>query len=67
MTAMDFENPVVWLVGGLIVIALIIVFIAPRFSTEARLERRRRKSNAPIVNKSQRRTVRFNARTKGKK
>lgn len=67
MTAMDFENPVVWLVGGLILGALVIVFVAPRFSTEARLERRRRKSNAPIVNKSQRRTVRFNARTKGKK
>ena len=67
MTVMDFENPVVWLVGGLIVVALVIIFVAPRFSTEARLERRRRKSNAPIVNKSQRRTVRFNARTKGKK
>ena len=67
MTAMDWENPVVWLVGGLIVVALIIVFVAPRFSAEARMERRRRKSNAPIVNKSQRRTVRFNARTKNKK
>jgi len=67
MTAMDFDNPVVWLVGGLILGAVVIVFVAPRFSTEARLERRRRKNNAPIVNKSQRRTVRFNARTKGKK
>jgi uncharacterized membrane-anchored protein YhcB (DUF1043 family) len=67
MTAMDWENPVVWLVGGLILGALVIVFVAPRFSSEARMERRRRKSNAPIVNKSQRRTVRFNARTKDKK
>lgn len=67
MTAMDWENPVIWLVGGLIVVALIVGFVAPRFSTAARLERRRRKSNAPIVNKSQRRTVRFNARTKDKK
>jgi hypothetical protein len=67
MTAMDFENPVVWLVGGLILGALVIVFVAPRFSAEARLERRRRRSNARIVNKSQRRTVRFNARTKGRK
>lgn len=67
MTAMDWENPVVWLVGGLIVLALIVVFVAPRFTAEARLERRRRKSNAPIVNKTQRRTVRFNARTKNKK
>ena len=66
MTAMDWENPVVWLVGGLIDIALIIVFVAPRFSAKARMERRRRKSNAPIVNKSQRRTVRFNARTRNK-
>ena len=67
MTAMDWENPVIWLVGALIVIALIIVFVAPRFSAEARMERRRRKSNAPIVSKSQRRTVRFNARTKNRK
>jgi hypothetical protein len=67
MRAMDFQNPVVWIVVGLIVIAGVIVFLAPRFSAEARLERRRRKSNARIVSKSQRSTVKFSVHTKDRK
>jgi hypothetical protein len=64
---MDFQNPVVWIVIGLIVLGIIVAIIAPRFSSEARLERRRRKSNARIVSKSQRSTVKFSVRTKDKK
>ena len=67
MKAMDFENPVVWMVAGVVALAIIILFIAPRFSTRARLERRRRKSNAPIVSKSNRPTVKFSVRTKDSK
>jgi len=61
---MDFENPVVWIVLGLIVLGIVVTIIAPRFSTEARLERRRRKNNARVVNKSRRPTVKFSVRTK---
>jgi hypothetical protein len=64
---MDFHNPIVWIVGGLIVAGVVIVFIAPRFSAEARLERRRRKSNARIVSKEKRPTVKFSVRTSHKK
>jgi uncharacterized membrane protein len=66
MFAMDFENPMMWVVG-LIVVAVSIAIIAPRFSAQARLERRRRKSNARIVSKSDRPTVKFSVRTKNKK
>ena len=61
---MDFENPIVWIGGGVVALTVIVLFVAPRFSTEARLERRRRKSNARIVSKSDRPTVKFSVRTK---
>ena len=64
---MDFENPVVWIVAAVAAVTVIILFVAPRFSTEARLERRRRKSNARIVSKSDRPTVKFSVRTKDSK
>jgi hypothetical protein len=67
MEAMDFENPIVWIVGAVIAVTVIVVFVAPRFSTEARLERRRRKSNARIVSKSNRPTVKFSVKTKESK
>ncbi len=67
MMAMDFQNPIVWGVGGVVLIAIILLFVVPHFTTAARLERRRRKSNARIVNKSDRRTVRFSVRTKDSK
>ena len=67
MTVMDFQNPIVWIVGGLVVIAIVLLFVAPRLSREARLERRRRKSNARIVSKTQRPTVKFSVHTKDKK
>ena len=64
MKAMDFENPIVWIVGAVVAAMIVILFVAPRFSSEARLERRRRKSNARIVSKSDRPTVKFSVRTK---
>ena len=67
MMAMDFQNPVVWVIAGIALCIIIVLFVAPRFSAEARLERRRRKSNARIVSKSDRRTVKFSVRTKDSK
>ena len=67
MAVMDFQNPIVWIVGGLVLVAVILLFVAPRLSKEARLERRRRKSNARIISKSQRPTVKFSVQTKDKK
>ena len=64
---MSFENPLGWMVGGLILFVIIVVVVAPRFSAEARLERRRRKSNARIVSKSGKPTVKFSVHTKNKK
>jgi hypothetical protein len=66
MLAVDFNNPVIWLVGGLVVLGIVIVCVAPRLSTKARLERRRRKSNARVVSKSNRPSVKLTARTKEK-
>ena len=43
---------------------LIVGAIASYFSPEAKAGRRRRKSNAPIVNKSGRPTVKLSARAK---
>jgi len=63
----DFDNPAVWLIGGLILLGIIAAWIVPRFSSEARLERRRRKSNARIVSKSSKPMVKFSVRTKNKK
>jgi hypothetical protein len=63
---MSFENPLLWIVGGLILFVIIVV-VAPRLSSEARLERRRRKSNTRIVSKSGKPTVKFSVHTKDKK
>ena len=63
---MDFENPIVWATGGLIALVA-IVFLTSYFSAEVRLERRRRKSNARIVNTTNRPTVQFTVRTKDSK
>ena len=67
MAAMDFENPIVWILGGLALVVIVVLFVAPRLSKEARLERRRRKSNARVVSKSRQPSVRFSVRTKDKK
>ena len=67
INCMNFENPLAWMIGGLILLVILVAVVVPRFSNEARLERRRRKSNARIVNKTGKPTVKFSVRTKGKK
>ena len=64
---MNFENPLMWIVGSLMLFLILVVIIAPRFSNEARLERRRRKNNARIVSRSGKPTVKFSVHTKDKK
>ena len=64
---MDFVSPIVWIVAGVIVLGIILVFVAPKFSTAARLERRRRKNNARIVSKEKRPSIKFSVRTRDKK
>ena len=60
---MNFESPLLWLIIG--ILALIALgFAISRFSPEAKLERRRRKSNSRIVSKANRPTVKFSVRTK---
>jgi beta-lactamase regulating signal transducer with metallopeptidase domain len=64
---MNFENPLMWIVGGLMLFLILVVILAPRFSAQARLERRRRKNNARIVSRSAKPTVKFSVHTKDKK
>jgi hypothetical protein len=59
---MNFESPVVWILLAILV-ALTIGWTVRHFSEEARRERRRRRSNAPIVSKGKRPTVKFSVRT----
>jgi hypothetical protein len=61
---MDLEISIVWIVVGAIVLAVVGGALASYFSPQARADRRRRKSNARIVNKSNRPTVKFSVRTK---
>ena len=63
---MDLENPIFWIVAGLIAL-LAITIVVPRFSSEARLGRRRRKNNARVVSKSRGPSVKFSVHTKDEK
>ncbi len=58
----DFKNPVVWLTGGILLGALILL-ARSRFSTEARERRRRDRSHQRVVSKSKRPSVKFAVRT----
>ena len=62
--AMDVEFSIVWILVGAIALAIAGGALAAYFSPNARAERRRRKNNARIVNKSNRPTVKFSVRTK---
>ena len=61
---MDFEFSIVWILAGAVMVAIGGGALASYFSPHARAERRRRKNNARIVNKSNRPTVKFSVRTK---
>lgn len=65
MQAVNWESPLVWIGLGMALL-LAVLALAPRLSPQARLDRRRRRSNARIVSKSARRTVKFSVRTKDK-
>jgi len=55
----------VWIGLGMALL-LAVLALGPRLSPQARVDRRRRRSNARIVSKSARRTVKFSVRTKDK-
>jgi hypothetical protein len=60
---MNFEPILMLVVAGLVVLA-VIWWLARYFSTEAKLERRRRRSNARIASKTRRPSIKFSVRTK---
>jgi len=60
---MNLEPIVLLIVAALAVFALVL-WLFRFFSTEARLERRRRRSNAPIASKGKRPMIKFSVRTK---
>src|SRR5262245_29036116 len=60
---MHFDNPIILVLAGVVVAAAIWAG-ARFFSTDAKLERRRRRSNARIVSKSKQPMVKFIVRTK---
>lgn len=61
--AMDFSNPMVWVIGAVILIAASLL-VKSYFSPAARIERRRRKSNSPVVSTARRPMVKFSVKTK---
>ena len=60
----NFANPFVLLVVGLAVIVAAYWLAAHYFSAEAKAERRRRRSNAPIRSTAKRPTIKFSVKTK---
>lgn len=63
----DFMSPgelVVIVLGCILLVVAGIKLATKLFSDDARWERRRRRSNAPISTKSNRPTVRFSVKTK---
>ncbi len=64
---MNFENPVVWIVAGVACLLILSVVLKHFFSEEARVERRRRKSNTRIVSIARKPTVRFSVKTPKRK
>ncbi len=61
---MSLGELVVIALGGLLLMVAGIRLAKNFFSEDAKWERRRRKSNAPISSKSHRPTVKFSVRTK---
>ena len=63
---MNFES-LIWLVVGLIVVAAIAWKVARYLSPESKRERRRRRSNAPIVSDPKHPTVKFSVHVEKEK
>jgi hypothetical protein len=64
MTAMSLGELVVMTLGGLLLVVAGIRLARSFFSEDAKRERRRRRSNAPISAKSNRPMVKFSVTTK---
>ncbi len=64
---MNLDHPILLIVSGAIALSILIGGLFSHFSSDAKAERRRRKSNAPIVSKSHRPTVKLSSRTKRSK
>jgi hypothetical protein len=60
---MNFDNPMVWVIGGVAILLIVAAAVKNLFSEEARILRRKRKSNTRVVSKSNRPTVRFSVKT----
>jgi len=61
---MDFKDPLLLAIIGVGVFGTGYWVLRHLFSEEARWERRRRRSNAPITNRSNRPSVKLSVRTK---
>lgn len=61
---MDFKDPLLLSIIGVAVFAVGYWVVTHFFSDEAKWERRRRRSNAPIAKKTNRPTVKLSVRTK---
>ena len=64
---MNFGNPFVLLIIGLVVMVAGYLALTHFFSEDAKQERRRRRSNAPIKSDTKRPMVKFSVKTKKKK
>jgi hypothetical protein len=62
--SVNFANPYVWLIVGLVVIGVIYWLASHYFSPEAKAERRRRRSNAPLRSTAKRPMVKLSVKTK---
>ena len=59
---MDLKDPLLLVIFGVAMLATGYWVVTHFFSQEARWERRRRRSNAPIASKSNRRSVKLSVR-----
>ncbi|MBE0545315.1 MAG: hypothetical protein IH623_28585 [Verrucomicrobia bacterium] len=63
---MDFLNTVLLALLGVVVIAIGVWALRHCFSPEARLDRRRRRSNSRVISNAKRPMVRFSVRARKK-
>ncbi len=61
--AMNFGNPILLGIIGSVLLVLVVWIGVSFFSPEAKLDRRRRKSNAKVIHKAARPTVKFSVKT----
>ena len=64
---MQIDHPIMWIAAGVSCTLIVVVVLKHYFSEEARIERRRRKSNARLISKARRPTVKFSVKTDDEK